>query len=94
MPQTIFFEHKRANMSVFKERDGLYQSHHFEVDQNNRSVKLWAHWLTKDALIFSGSYAFTNQEMTLDGTIYDLGHCILRLHRRTAQQMSQASLIP
>ena len=63
---TVFFERNRAFMCVFKRRDGQYDRHHFEIAKN-QTLTIWQQWLTKGSVIFTGSYALNNDELTIRG---------------------------
>ena len=55
-PATIFFEHNRAWMCVFKDPAGTYRTHHFEVDTASQAISIWQTWLTKGDKLFDGRY--------------------------------------
>lgn len=82
VPKTIFFEYNRASMTVFKTSEGMYATHHFEVDSKSHQVQMWERWEGKGAEIFQGNYTLTDPELTLNGTWQGVGALILRLHRR------------
>ena len=67
MPMTVFFEYNRASMTVFKTREGVYQTHHFDVDKENHQIQVGEKWEGKGAEIFRGSYMLTDPELTLNG---------------------------
>ena len=66
-PTIIFFERNRAFMCVFKRRDGSYEQHHFEVDENKRTITIWNEWLRKGNEIFAGTYELSGAELRLRG---------------------------
>ena len=66
-PTIIFFERNRAYMCVFKRRDGSYEQHHFEVDENKRTITIWDEWLRKGNKIFAGTYELSGDELRLSG---------------------------
>lgn len=47
VPKTLFFEHNRANMAVFKTVDAQYKTHRFEVDRDKRQIHITESWLEK-----------------------------------------------
>lgn len=67
MPSTVFFEFNRAGMAVFKLRDGSYQTHHFELDGNQR-IRIWETWMRKGPQIFEGRYAPADPDLILNST--------------------------
>ncbi len=66
-PVIIFFERNRAYMCVFKRKDGSYEQHHFEVDQNKRTITIWNEWLRKGNQIFAGTYELSGDALRLSG---------------------------
>jgi hypothetical protein len=82
LPKVLFFEYNRAYMTVFKTNDGVYKTHHFEIDRNNHRIQIWEAWLNKGSQIFAGTYGLAGAELTLDGTWRDVGGIGLRLRRR------------
>ncbi len=44
---TIFFEHNRAYMTVFRMKGGSWQTHHFTVDATHSGIRIWERWLRK-----------------------------------------------
>jgi|GEM_PF-427140 len=63
----VFFERNRAYMCVFKRRDGTYEQHHFEVDENKRTITIWDQWLRKGDQIFAGTYELAGDELRWRG---------------------------
>ena len=82
MPKTLFFEHNRAYMAVFKTADGAYETHHFELDRNSHGIQIWETWLAKGSRIFGGNYSLAGSELLLNGTWQGVGGIVLRLHQR------------
>jgi hypothetical protein len=52
---------------IVTNRDGSYEQHHFEVDENNRTITIWAEWLRKGNEIFAGTYELSGAELRLSG---------------------------
>jgi hypothetical protein len=67
VPAMIFFEYNRAWWCTFKMADGRYETHHFEVDCQNRSVGIWRDWMAKGPQVFSGRYDLSGSGLTLTG---------------------------
>ena len=67
VPAVLFFERNRAHLCVFKDRDGSYEGHHFEVNANDRTVGIWQQWLKKGTKIFDGSYDLSERRLRLNG---------------------------
>jgi len=67
VPSVIFFEKNRAHLCVFKDRQGSYESHHFEVNPNQRTIAIWQRWLQKGATLFDGSYEMSEGRLRLKG---------------------------
>ena len=65
IPSVIFFERNRAYLCVFKEKDGKYVQHHFEVNPQERIIKIWQRWLQKGAKIYDGHYEMVNTRLQL-----------------------------
>lgn len=51
--RTVFFEHNRAGMAVFRNADGSDSTHDFEMTQDGL-VQIWQTWLKKGPLIMRG----------------------------------------
>ena len=82
-PAIIFFERNRAFMCVFKNRDGSYEQHHFEVDENQRTITIWDQWLRKGNQIFAGTYELSGDDLRLSGKfVKGAEETILVLKRR------------
>jgi hypothetical protein len=56
IPSVIFFERNRAHLCVFKQRDGSYEWHHFELNPEERTITVWQRWLQKGTKIYEGHY--------------------------------------
>ena len=69
VPFVIFFERNRAFLSVFKHQGGTYESHHFEVDPDERTITIWQSWLQKGAKVFDGSYELSGTHLRLNGKL-------------------------
>jgi hypothetical protein len=83
LPKTLFFEYNRAYMTVFKTADGVYTTHHFEIDKSGRRrIGIWEAWLSKGRQLFDGRYSLADAELTLEGTWQGIGEVVLRLRRR------------
>jgi hypothetical protein len=67
VPSVIFFEKNRAHLCVFKDRQGSYESHHFEVNPNQRTISIWQRWLQKGATLFDGRYEMSEGRLRLNG---------------------------
>lgn len=67
IPSVIFFEKNRAHLCVFKDSQGSYESHHFEVNPNQRTIAIWQRWLQKGATLFDGSYEMSEGRLRLKG---------------------------
>lgn len=82
-PAIIFFERNRAFMCVFKSKDGSYKQHHFEVDENKRTITIWDEWLRKGNQIFAGTYELSGDDLRLSGKfVNSTEETILVLKRR------------
>lgn len=66
-PSVIFFERNRAHLCVFKNRDGSYQWHHFELNPQERTIAVWEHWLQKGAKMYEGHYENSGTSLVLKG---------------------------
>ena len=64
---TIFFERNRAYLCVFKRKDGSYESHHFEIDGNKKTISIWEKWMDKGGKVFDGNYELSGDQMRLSG---------------------------
>ena len=60
-------------MAVFKKSDGIYETHHFDVDPNKHRIQIRETWLREGSQIFGGTYRLSDSELTLDGTWRDVG---------------------
>lgn len=79
----IFFERNRASLCVFKRKDGSYEWHHFEVDENKRTITIWEEWLRKGNKVFAGTYELAGDELRLNGKfVKSTEEAILVLRRR------------
>jgi hypothetical protein len=82
-PVIIFFERNRAFMCVFKSKNGSYKQHHFEVDENKRTITIWDEWLRKGNQIFAGTYELSGDDLRLRGNfVNNTQETILVLKRR------------
>lgn len=82
-PAVIFFERNRASMCVFKSKDGSYKQHHFEVDENKRTITIWDEWLQKGNQIFAGTYELSVDDLRLSGKfVSSAGETLLVLKKR------------
>ena len=83
VPSVIFFERNRAFLCVFKQTDGSYNWHHFEVDPGPRSISIWRGWLAKEAKIFEGHYELSGSNLRLSGKAADgARESLMTLRRR------------
>lgn len=62
--EKVFFERNRSHLVVFKNMDGEYNWHHFEVESDG-VVRIWEQWLEKGPLIFEGSVSSDTLEIWL-----------------------------
>jgi hypothetical protein len=69
IPSVIFFERNRAHLCVFKQRDGSYDWHHFELNPEQRTITVWQRWLQKGAKIFEGHYETSGTRLLLNGRL-------------------------
>jgi hypothetical protein len=65
----IFFERNRAYLCVFKHRDGSYEWHHFELNPEERTIKIWQYWLQKGTEIYDGHYELSGARLQLKGRL-------------------------
>jgi hypothetical protein len=83
-PSAVFFERNRAHLSVFKNGDGSYQWHHFEVNPDTRTIAIWQHWLRKGPKMFDGSYELSGMHLQLRGRLAsDAEESVITLRRRS-----------
>jgi len=66
LPDRIYFEYNRAYMSVFAYADSS-ATHHFIVDEEEQSLEIWSGWFKKEALLFSGSFEWEEENLLLSG---------------------------
>jgi hypothetical protein len=66
-PDKLFFEHNRAHLLVYKDQNGKYLEHHFEVDAGQQKVSVWERWLEKGASLFEGKYRLDGEELVIAG---------------------------
>lgn len=66
LPTHIYFEHNRAWMCVFRYPDA-WVTHHFEVDEQDKTIDIWEQYRSKGEKLFSGSYDLTSSELVLQG---------------------------
>ena len=69
IPSVIFFERNRAHLCVFKQRDGSYEWHHFELNPEERTVTIWPRWLQKGSKIYDGHYEISGTRLVLKGRL-------------------------
>ena len=82
---TIFFERNRAHMCVFKQKDGSYAQHRFELDQSRRTITIWDQWLEKGNKIFDGSYQLSGNDLRVSGKFANnTEETVLVLRKRNA----------
>ncbi|MEP7354368.1 MAG: hypothetical protein ABI824_14170 [Acidobacteriota bacterium] len=86
LPATIFFEYNRASMAVFKSKDGVYKTHHFDVDRANSRVEISEKWEGKGTQIFDGTYTTSGTELKMTGVFRELGNLTLDLRKRSVRQ--------
>lgn len=65
LPTVIFFELNRAHLAVFKNRDGSYDWHHFEVNPEAKTITIWKYWLQKGAKLYEGHYNISEARLML-----------------------------
>jgi hypothetical protein len=94
LPTTLYFEHNRAYMAVFKLRDGSYKTHHFEAGEKSSELKMWTQWRQRGQEIFTGNFVLTGAELRLTGAWHDVGPIMLTLTRRAVRQGSGAQSRP
>lgn len=82
LPVTLFFEHNRAHMAVFKSAGGEYKQHHFEVDPVQHKIRSAQNWLTKGPEIFDGTYMLAGNELTVDADWQGVGKVVLEMRGR------------
>jgi hypothetical protein len=73
------------HMTVFKTAEGVYRTHHFELDRSSGHLGMWETWLTKGKQIFDGGYQLAGEELRLSGTLEGAGQVALRLHKRSVR---------
>jgi hypothetical protein len=93
-PAIVFFERNRAYMCVFKRRDGSYEQHHFEVDENKRTITIWDQWLSKGKQIFAGAYELSGDELRLSGKFVNSTEETILVLKRRNQSSAIASPPP
>jgi hypothetical protein len=49
----VFFEYNRAHMAVVRNRSGIYDVNHFEIDPEG-IVRIWDQWISKGTLLMEG----------------------------------------
>jgi hypothetical protein len=69
IPSVIFFERNRAHLCVFKQRDGSYEWHHFELNPEERTITVWQRWLQKGTKIYDGHYEISGTRLLLNGRL-------------------------
>jgi len=69
IPSVIFFERNRAHLCVFKQEDGSYAWHHFELNPEARTITVWQRWLQKGTKIFDGHYEMSGTRLVLNGKL-------------------------
>ena len=68
---------------MFKRKDGTYEWHHFEIDSNKDTIRVWEQWLQKGAQIFDGTYEISDDGLRLRGRFANSsGESILVLRRQ------------
>jgi hypothetical protein len=68
-PSMIFFERNRAHLCVFKQKDGSYEWHHFELNPEARTITIWQQWLQKGDKIYEGQYDSGGTRVELKGKV-------------------------
>ena len=66
-PERIYFERNSAYMSVFAYTN-FSATHHFEVDEDERTLDIWEGWMDKGDKVFSGEFNLTQNRLELHGT--------------------------
>lgn len=66
LPTHIYFEHNRAWMCVFRYPDA-WETHHFEVDEQENTIEIWDKYMSKGEQLFSGSYDLKGNDLVLQG---------------------------
>jgi hypothetical protein len=66
-PSVIFFERNWANLCVFKQKDGSYEWHHFELNPEARTITIWQQWSQKGDKIYEGQYDGAGTQAELKG---------------------------
>jgi hypothetical protein len=69
IPTMIFLERNRAQLCVFKLKDGSYDWHHFEVNPDGRTITIWQQWLQKGNKIYEGQYDSSGKHLELKGIV-------------------------
>jgi hypothetical protein len=87
LPDTIFFEHNRARLCVYR-TSGRYEWHHFEVDPHTETLRIWRKWLSKGALLFSGTYRMSGDTLVLKGQTRSAGWQEIHLRKRATPRAS------
>lgn len=83
IPSVIFFERNRAHLCVFKQRDGSYDWHHFELNPEARTIAVWQRWLQKGTKIFDGQYEMSGTRLVLNGKLANKdGNSMITLRKR------------
>ena len=75
---TVFFEHNRAHLAVFRSSEGPDEKRHFELGPDG-VVRVWSEWLTKGPLLMEGRL-MPDSEIHLRMPAAD-GGSVLRLRR-------------
>ncbi len=85
LPAVVFFEYNRAYLAVFKFRNGVYQTHHFEAGKAGHEIRMWEQWLRKGDELFTGNYALTGPALRLQGEWRQVGPVTVTLTRHAVR---------
>jgi hypothetical protein len=85
LPATIYFEHNRAHMAVFRTGE-VYNTHHFEVDRTAHRIRIFQAWLGKGAEIFDGAWKLASPQLELHGNWQNVGDVTLTMHQRKVRE--------
>ena len=81
VPEVIFFEQNRAHLCVFKNRDGSYDWHHFELNPEAKTITIWKYWLQKGAKLYEGQYNISEANLLLKSSRVN-GDLVMSFKRR------------